>query len=111
MGLDGQRCRGTVTASHVKLRTFRGFTTAAALALTSCGILGPDLDTEGVVGFWEGEGGCWSISTDTENFHPTDLPQEFRVVGLRVRFQAERTDLSGFCPGAFIRLLHISQAD
>ena len=69
---------------------------------------GPDMDGEGVVGFWEGEGGCWSIATATENFHPAELPSEFRKVGLRVRFRADRRpDLASFCPGTVIDLRSI----
>jgi len=44
---------------------------------STCNITGPDLDTVGTVGFWDGEGGCWSISTSKENLHPLDLPDEF----------------------------------
>lgn len=69
---------------------------------------GPDIDAEGVIGFWAGEGGCWSIATNTESLHPTELPSEFRVVGLGVRFQANRRpDLVSFCPGKVVDLSSI----
>lgn len=65
----------------------------------------PDIRGEGVVGFWEGEGGCWSIATPSANLHPTDLPSEFKEVGLRVRFEADRRpDLVSFCPGEVVDL-------
>lgn len=77
-----------------------------------CGITGPDLDTRGQIGFWEGEGGCWSIATSTENFHPIDLQEEFKVVGLQVRFTAERRkNINTFCPGKVIELEEISRAN
>lgn len=69
---------------------------------------GPDIDADGVVGFSEVEGGCWSIATATENLHPTELPSEFREIGLRVRFQADRRpDLVTFCPGKVVDLRSI----
>ncbi len=74
-----------------------------------CGIIGPDLDTRGQIGFWDGEGGCWSIATSQENFHPIHLPEEFKVVGLHVRFSAERKEgLNTFCPGKVIEIKEIS---
>ena len=78
---------------------------------SGCGITGPDLDTVGTIGFWEEEGGCWSISTSKENFHPLHLPEEFKVVGMRVRFEAERLpNMNTFCPGKVIELKKIRSA-
>ena len=89
---------------------FRLLGLIAVAAFCSCSeVTGPDLDTVGRVGFWDGEGGCWSIATSEEIFHPTHLPDEFRVDGLRVRFTAERKkNLVSFCPGEVIELIEIS---
>lgn len=85
------------------------FLTVGAFA---CGILGPDLDTVGTVGFSNIEGGCWSITTEKENFQPWNLAEDFRVPGLRVRFKANRIkDAATFCPGVAIRLESIVRAD
>jgi hypothetical protein len=84
---------------------------AVTVLLSSCGILDPDLDTVGTVELREIEGGCWVIETSDRVLQPTNLPQEFKVDGLRVRFEADfQRDLEGWCPGEFIELKMIERA-
>ena len=88
-----------------------GFLATLTVLNLGCDITGPDLEKVGTVGFWDGEGGCWSISTSKENFHPLELPEEFKVVGMRVRFEAERLpNMNSFCPGKVIELKKIRSA-
>ncbi len=77
-----------------------------------CGILGPELSTEGVVRYQGIEGGCWLLDAEGQTYSPVDLPAEFRTDGLRVRFEADiLEDYAGFCPGQSIELRSIERAD
>jgi hypothetical protein len=87
---------------------------AAALTGTACdSITTPDFDELGVVQLVEIEGGCWVIETETEILLPINLPEEYRVDGLVVTFEAERApDVVTFCMlGIPVEILRIRQAD
>lgn len=85
--------------------------TTGLIILAGCGILGPDIDTTGTVEFRDLEGGCWVIDTSDDLLSPNNLPAEFRVDGLKVRFEAEfRGDLAGFCPGRIVDVKRIERA-
>ena len=60
-----------------------------SLAVSACGILGPDLDGYGTVTFYDFEGGCWAIVTEKDRYQPTNLDEEFKIDGLGVDFEAE----------------------
>ena len=74
----------------------------------ACNIIGPEIEAEGVVEFSEIEGGCWSITTRSDIFHPINLAEELKVDGMRVRFRADRVKhLNTFCPGKVIEIQEI----
>ena len=87
----------------------RRLTVSAVVGMAACGILGPDLiDDTGTIGFWEGEGGCWTINASDETLSPLNLSDQFKVVGLKVRFTAERQESAAMiCPGAPVHLREI----
>jgi len=99
----------------------RTFLTAAAFALLLVGMPGCDglpiigsddtFSDVGTVRFTTIEGGCWSIETAKDGFQPINLPDEFKVDGLRVRFEAEvRDDLTSACQiGPLIELISIER--
>jgi len=80
--------------------------------LGSCGVVDPDIDADGVVRFVDVKGGCWTIQAGDLRLEPVNLPAEFRVDGLRVRFEAnDRTDLGSFCMvGRLVELEYIQVA-
>ena len=64
--------------------------------LGSCALADPDFDARGVVRFYDVGGGRWAIDTGAVAVEPVNLPQEFRVDGLRVAFEANaRADIAG----------------
>lgn len=64
----------------------------------SCGLTDPDFDTDGVVRFVDVEGGCWAIEAGDERLEPINLPEEFRVDGLAVTFEAnDAVDVASLC--------------
>ena len=91
------------TAGVVLLGTF---------AASACGLVDPEYSTEGVVHFLEIEGGCWVIEVGTETIEPIDLPEDFKVDGLRVFFEGERRDdLASICMvGPIVELLDIRRS-
>lgn len=74
-----------------------------------CGILGPDLDDEGTIGYSDVEGGCWSIVTSKEHFEPVNLPDSLKVEGLAVAFKADVLEGAGTAcqMGQLVKLLQI----
>jgi hypothetical protein len=77
---------------------------------SSCGIATPDLDNDtGTVQFVGTGSGCWVIETDHETYEPLNLPEELKVDGLDVAFDAEvREDRATACQvGIPIELLRI----
>ena len=77
----------------------------AVLGLSACGLLEPEIADDGTIEFLDIEGGCWIIQTESEQYLPRNLPEEFRVDGLAIQFEAS-TQVSGasFCPGRIIDL-------
>jgi hypothetical protein len=64
--------------------------------LGSCALTDPDFDARGVVRFHDVAGGRWAIDTGTGAVEPLNLPEEFRVDGLHVAFEANaRADIAG----------------
>lgn len=107
----------TLSGIRSRVRTMKSWgkraisSTVVAAVLAGCGILGPDIDTTGVVHFRDLEGGCWVIETNDRVFSPTNLPGELKVDGLEVRFEADfRRTLAGFCPGEIVELKKIERA-
>lgn len=79
---------------------------ASALLIGGCGLTGPDFDQVGEIQFVDVEGGCWGLLSEGERYEPLDLPERFRVDGLRVRFRGNRvTDMASICQiGPLLRL-------
>ena len=90
------------TAGAILLGTF---------AASACGLVDPEYATEGIVRFLELEGGCWVIEVGAETIEPLDLPEEFKIDGLRVFFEGEeRDDLASICMvGPIVELLDIQR--
>ena len=64
---------------------------------------GPVLDvnqvvsTNATVRFVAIEGGCWAIQTPDGDYEPADLPERYRVNGLRVHVVLRGTRAGSFC--------------
>jgi hypothetical protein len=103
----------------MKINIQRTMLVALAIAATGCGLTDPGLDETGTVRFFEIEGGCWVIdATDTDTgatvrLEPTNLPEQLRVDGLKVRFEAHpRPDLASICMvGQIVELTGIEAVD
>jgi hypothetical protein len=80
--------------------------------LGSCGVADPDIDADGVVRYLDVEGGRWAIESDGDRLEPVNLPAEFRVDGLRVRFEANHHgDTASYCmAGRLVELEYIQVA-
>lgn len=80
--------------------------------LGSCGVADPDIDADGVIRYLDIEGGCWTIDTGADRLAPINLPAEFRVDGLRVRFEAnEQAEGASYCMvGRLVELEYIQVA-
>jgi len=64
----------------------------------SCGVTDPDFEGDGIVRFIDVEGGCWAIDSGDQSFEPINLPDDFRLDGLAVVFEADaRPDLASIC--------------
>jgi hypothetical protein len=77
-----------------------------------CGVTDPDVDADGVVRFFDIEGGCWVIDTGDQRLEPINLQTEFQVDGLAVNFEATpRMDLASICMmGTIVELQSIELA-
>ncbi len=86
---------------------------AAASLASACGITGPGFGDEGVVRFVDVEGGCWVIDVGQARLEPINLPEELRVDGIRIVFEAEeRQDLVSTCQlGRIVELTSVRAAD
>ena len=80
--------------------------------LGSCGVADPDIDADGVVRYLDIEGGGWVIESGSDRLEPVNLPAEFRVDGLRVRFEANHQgDAATYCVlGRVVELEYIQVA-
>jgi len=64
---------------------------------------GPVLDvnqvvsTNATVRFVAIEGGCWAIQTPNGDYEPADLPERYRVNGLRVHVVLRGARMGSFC--------------
>jgi hypothetical protein len=64
---------------------------------------GPVLDdnqtvsTNATVRFVAIEGGCWAIQTPDGDYEPADLPERYRVNGLRVHVVLRGARMGSFC--------------
>ncbi len=101
--------RNDVTLGGHRLRTFMAL--SMGLLLTSCGILGPDLDEVGTVTLTVV--GCWGIRTTEDLYEPDALAQEFRVDGLQVRFEADfvKESVSICSIGPVVKIKSIERLD
>jgi hypothetical protein len=88
----------------------RAAAAALLIAATGCAISTPDLDGEGVIRFFDIEGGCWGIESGGQIYEPIDLPEAMRVDGLVVVFTAEiLEDRLSICQiGPVVDLLRIT---
>jgi hypothetical protein len=82
------------------------------ILLGSCGVTDPDIEADGIVRFLDIEGGCWTIQAGDDRLEPINLPSEFRIDGLRVRFEAtDRVDQHSYCmAGRLVELEYIQVA-
>jgi hypothetical protein len=78
----------------------------------SCGVTDPDFEGDGIVRFTDVEGGCWALDTGDQRLEPINLPDEFRLDGLAVVFEADaRPDLESICQiGRIVELAFIQVA-
>ena len=64
---------------------------------------GPVLDvnqvvsTDATVRFVAIEGGCWAIQTPDGDYEPANLPESYRVTGLRVHVVLRGSRMGSFC--------------
>ncbi|MDH3208307.1 MAG: hypothetical protein OEO79_17025 [Gemmatimonadota bacterium] len=95
-------------SSHRRSRLLFGLVGLAVL-VGACGLTDPAFDADGVVRFVDVEGGCWGIDSAGQRLEPINLPERFRVDGLRVSFQAEdAADVASICQiGRLVRLTEI----
>ena len=96
----------------MSIGVMRAAAAALLIAATGCGITTPDLDTDGIVRFFDIEGGCWGIESEGEIYEPIDLPEAMQIDGLVVVFEADvLEDRGSFCQiGPIIDLLRITTA-
>jgi hypothetical protein len=82
------------------------------ILLGSCGVTDPDIEADGIVRFLDVEGGCWTIEVGGDRLEPINLPSEFRIDGLHVRFEAtDRVDRHSYCMvGRLVELEYIQVA-
>ena len=108
--MDGNTPPGGVFAARAARAT--SALVAMLLVAASCGIVEPDVQADGAVRFDPIEGGCWLIDAQGSTYLPLELDEEFKVDGLRIRFEATpQSDMASFCPGIIVRLNFIEAAD
>lgn len=87
-----------VRRSHIRGLLTRGMLVLSLSAAGACGLTDPALTEIGTVVFVDVEGGCWGLDTTEGRVEPRNLPEEFRIDGLRVRFEAVRVlDVASIC--------------
>lgn len=81
--------------------------------VASCDILSMDVDGNGTVRVFDQEGDCWVIITEDNIYEPTNLPEEYKIDGLRVWFEGtELSDQAGHCgAGLALELKKIRRAE
>jgi hypothetical protein len=82
------------------------------ILLGSLGVADPDIATDGVVRYLDVDGGRWAIEAGDDRFEPVNLPAEFRVDGLRIRFEAnDHVEAGGaYLAGRLVELEYIQVA-
>lgn len=82
------------------------------ILLGSLGVADPDIATDGVVRYLNVDGGRWAIEAGNDRYEPANLPAEFRVDGLRVRFEASDQGEAGrhYMVGRLVELEYIQVA-